>query len=69
MMLGKKNTINGEFLRNNYENNTHRIHIIFILSSGFKFLTKNAEKISNAVKRKHSKKLIIGRKQEINRSY
>lgn len=44
MMLGKKNTINGEFLKNNYENNTHRIHIIFILSSGFKFLTKNARK-------------------------
>lgn len=40
----KKNTINGEFLKNNYENNTHQIHIIFILSSGFKFLIKNARK-------------------------
>ena len=34
----------GEFLKNNYENNTHQIHIIFILSSGFKFLIKNARK-------------------------
>lgn len=68
-MLGKKNTINGEFLKNNYENNTHRIHIIFILSSGFKFLTKNAEKINNAIQKKTQPKNCIGRKQEINRSY
>ena len=31
MMLGKKkkNTINGEFLKNNDENNTHQIHGIY----------------------------------------